>query len=276
MKQIIIATDFSPASTNAVQYGAKMALSVNAQLILLHVYQSPVTYSDLPVLAGMNMISDLEGDMAAIKKDIAIKFGAGLLVVTELRPGYFYHELRSFCEKVNPYLVILGSQGTTAAGRFFFGSHTIHAMQKLSWPVLAIPLKTTFTGIHKIGFACDFQSVNQQVPTEEIKSLVSDFNAELYILHSGNDGEIEPGLRSRSMEMTRQLGKVKQEFHFPGDEGVDEAIIAFADDYKLDLLVIMPHEHNLTDLFFHKSHTKKFVLLSQVPVLAFQKKPAGM
>jgi Universal stress protein UspA and related nucleotide-binding proteins len=276
MKKIIIATDFSPASTNAVQYGAEMALSVNAQMILLHVYQSPVTYTDLPVLANMDMIPDLENDMATIKKDIAIKFGTGLMVETELRPGYFFHELRTFCEQVNPYLVILGSQGTTAAGRFFFGSHTIHAMQKLSWPVIAVPLKATFNGIRKIGFACDFRSMNQQVPTEEIKSLVSDFKAELYILHSGNDEEVEPALRSRSIEMTGKLGQVKQEFHFPGDAGVDEAIIAFADEHKLDLLVILPHEYNLTDLLFHKSHTKKFVLLSQVPVMAFHKNSSGL
>ena len=37
MKTIIIPTDFSPAATNAVNYGADMALAVNASVLLLRI-----------------------------------------------------------------------------------------------------------------------------------------------------------------------------------------------------------------------------------------------
>ena len=50
MKKIIIATDFSPASENAIAYGTEMALAIKADLILLHVYQPPVVVFDVPII----------------------------------------------------------------------------------------------------------------------------------------------------------------------------------------------------------------------------------
>ncbi|MBK8520712.1 MAG: universal stress protein [Chitinophagaceae bacterium] len=37
---------------------------------------------------------------------------------------------------------------------------------------------------------------------------------------------------------------------------------------QIDLLVVMPHRHNLLSGLFHKSHTKQLVLHSHVPVMS--------
>ncbi len=50
MKTIIIPTDFSPVATNALHYAIDMAKKINASLLLLHVYQVPVSYSDVPIM----------------------------------------------------------------------------------------------------------------------------------------------------------------------------------------------------------------------------------
>ena len=49
MKTILVATDFSPAALNAANYAADMALAINADILLLHVYQIPVVYLEVPV-----------------------------------------------------------------------------------------------------------------------------------------------------------------------------------------------------------------------------------
>ncbi|HEX4875400.1 MAG TPA: universal stress protein, partial [Chitinophagaceae bacterium] len=50
MKTIIIPTDFSPVATNAMHFGIDMAKSIGASVILLHVYQVPVSYTDTPIV----------------------------------------------------------------------------------------------------------------------------------------------------------------------------------------------------------------------------------
>ena len=49
MKTILVATDFSPAATNAANYAAEMARVIDANLLLLHVYQIPVGYLEVPI-----------------------------------------------------------------------------------------------------------------------------------------------------------------------------------------------------------------------------------
>ena len=50
MKTIIVPTDFSPIATNAMNFAADMAMGINASVLLLHVYQVPVSVSEVPVV----------------------------------------------------------------------------------------------------------------------------------------------------------------------------------------------------------------------------------
>ena len=50
MNIIVVPTDFSPSADNAMKYAAELAQTVNASLLLVHVYQIPVSMSDVPVL----------------------------------------------------------------------------------------------------------------------------------------------------------------------------------------------------------------------------------
>ena len=54
MKTIIVATDFSSTALNAANYAADMALAINADLLLLYVYQLPVSYSEVPKKVSMS------------------------------------------------------------------------------------------------------------------------------------------------------------------------------------------------------------------------------
>ena len=50
MKTIIIPTDFSDCANNASEYAAKLAKSIDAKVLLLHVYHVPLTSApDFPV-----------------------------------------------------------------------------------------------------------------------------------------------------------------------------------------------------------------------------------
>ena len=50
MKTIIVPTDFSPIATNAMNFAADMAANIDASVMLFHVYQVPVSMSDVPVV----------------------------------------------------------------------------------------------------------------------------------------------------------------------------------------------------------------------------------
>ena len=269
MKTIIVATDFSPAATNAAHYAAEMAVAINAKLFLLHVYQIPVAYLKVPVVLNEDeMREEADKKLIQLKNELDIKTGDKLNFETEIRMGVFFQELKELCEKVQPYAVVMGSQGTTATERLFFGGHAVYAMKHLTWPLITVPPEVKFNAIKKIGLACDFDKVIDTTPVEEIKLLVKDFNAQLHVLNTGKQKVFNPNIVFESGLLQEMLAELKPNYHFTTNSNTDEGIIDFSERNHLDLLLVLPKRHGLIDSLVHKSHTKQLVLHSHVPVMA--------
>jgi nucleotide-binding universal stress UspA family protein len=269
MKTILVATDFSPAAFNAANYAADMALAINAGILLLHVYQIPVSYSEMPVLMNLEGMQQIaEKDIFELKEELIKTRGGKPVIETEVRVGNFYNELKLVCESINPYTVVMGSQGTTAAERLFFGGHTVNAMKNLTWPLITVPVGSKFSSVKKIGLACDFDKVVDCTPVDEIKMLVKDFKAELHVVNTGNKDYYEPEMVFESGLLHEMLAPVKPKYHFIIHNDTDEGIMDFAEKNEIDLLVVIPKRHSLLEQIIHKSHTKKIVLHSHVPVMA--------
>jgi len=269
MKTILVATDFSSAALNATNYAADMALAINADLVLLHIYQIPVNYIEMPVAVNEEyMQQHAEKNINKIKEQLTRKTSGKLNIETEVRMGILFPELKNVCERIKPYTVIIGSQGTTAAERLFFGSHAVYAMTHLMWPLITVPPEANFSSIKKIGLACDFDKVMDTTLINEIKMLVKDFNAELHILNTGKKDVFKPEVVFESSLLLEILKALKPDYHFITNENTDESIMDFAEKNHIDLLVVFPKRHGLLDNLIHKSHTKRLVLQSHVPVMA--------
>ena len=269
MKTILVATDFSPAAENAVNYAAEMALTINADILLLHVYQVPVAYLEVPIAVGLDDIRiGAEQQINQLKEQLGKKTTNKLHIETAVRMGSFFVELKDVCKSVNPYIVVMGSQGKTAAEHLFFGSNTVYTLKHLAWPVMAVPDGVIFSSIKKIGLACDLKKVIDTIPINEIRMLVRDFNAELHVVNTGSDKEFKPEVVFESGLLQEMIGPLKPDYHFITNENTDLGIIDFAAKNHIDLLIIFPRRHSLFDKVMHKSHTKQLVLHSYVPVMA--------
>jgi nucleotide-binding universal stress UspA family protein len=282
MKTIIVTTDFSSTALNAAEYATNMALGIHANLVLLHVFQTPVLYSRVPLsVTGESIMQvatneehiklDAEKNLEEIKNQLTKKTGGKIDIESEMRFGVFYDELKSVCKRVQPYAVIMGSQGTTATERLFFGGHTVFAMKHLKWPIITVPPDAKYASVQKVVLACDFDEVIDVIglaPIDEIKKLVHDMNAELHVLNIGKKEIFNPNLVFESGLLKEKLAEVNPAFHFISTENTDEGIIEFTEKNHINLLIILPKRHDLLDKLIHKSHTKQLVLHSHVPVMA--------
>lgn len=270
MKTILVATDFSSSASNAADYAGKMALAINADILLLHVYQIPVSYSEIPVPLDIDdMRQEAERYVSALKADLIRKVNGKLKIDTEVRMGVFFpHELKVVCEYINPYAVVMGSQGKTVAERLLFGSNTIFAMKYLKCPLITIPLITKYSSIKKIGFACEFDTVVDTLIIDEIKLLVNDFNAELHVINTSEPGLIKKDNALEIKVMKNKLASLKPWYHFIKSKDTDESIMSFTEKNKIDILIVLPKRHDILDKFIHKSHSKQMILNSEIPVIA--------
>lgn len=269
MKKIIVTTDFSESATNAVLYATDLAVALDADLTLLHIYKQPVAISEIPVIIDRNQeIQKIEKELTDLKNELNKRANRVIDIHYSILNEPFDTSLASYCKKVQPYMVVMGSQGTTAAERLLLGGHTVHTMQHLQWPVLTVPPDAVYRGIYKIGLACDLHDVPETVPAEKLNKLTDDLKAELHVLNIGKPNVYDTELLPGSEALTRLRGNAKPKFHFITGENTGSGIVEFADKIHIDLLVVLPHEHGFIHEILHSNHTKYFVLHSHVPVLA--------
>jgi len=269
MKTLIVVTDFSPAASNAANYAADMALAINANILLLHVYQLPVVYLEVPLAYTEDeMRKDVEKSIHRLGSRLLLKTGSKLKIDTELRLGDFFDELQSVCSIVKPYAVVMGSQGTTSSERLFFGGHTVYALKHLTWPLITVPIDAIFSTIKNIGLAFDFEKEVDETPVDEIKLLVKDFSAELHVLNTGMQTYFNPDTVFRSKELEDMLAPLLPHYHFILSDQIDQGIMDFSLKNKIDLLIVLPKRHSFFDKLIHKSQSKQLVLHSHVPVMA--------
>lgn len=275
MKTILVPTDFSATALNAAHYAAEMAVSIHADLLLLHVYSIPTVVSEVPLQINVDdMMTDAENELAKLKDELLLKTGDKINIRYKVQMGTFFTELEIACELEEPYAVIMGSQGKTAAERILFGGHTVYAMKHLMWPLITVPPGARFSSLKKIGLACDFEHVVDTTPVDEIKKLIDDFHGELHILNTGKKAEFSPEVIFESALLQEMIGKLKPKYDFITHDDTDEGIMDFAEKNQIDLLIILPRRHGLMDRMIHRSHTKQFVLHCHVPVMALHQASA--
>jgi len=271
MKTIIVPTDFSPIATNAMHYAIDMAKSVNASILLLHVYQVPVSFSDTPIV--LVSIEDLrkgaEEQIARLKTEVEHLTSGSLKVYTETRLGNVADELENLCNKINPFAVIMGTKGASGVERILFGSNTLTAIRHLTWPVICVPPGKSYgNGIKKIGFACDFKDVVKTTPTHFIVDFVKEFKAELDVLNVDyHNKHFKPETPEQSLLLHTMLEEASPAYHFIEHADIEDGINEFAEKNNLDLIITIPKKHRLLEGVFKPSSTKQLVYQSHVPVM---------
>jgi nucleotide-binding universal stress UspA family protein len=274
MKTLVVPTDFSSVSVNAMNYAVDMAQAINAGIILLHVYNIPVSFTDGPVapvttISVEEMKRTSEERLQEIKKNLVTVTSGKIEIFTEARLGETIEELEQLCRSVEPLAIIMGSHGTTGIERMIMGSTTLTAIRQLKCPVIVVPPGTTYHGIRKIGLACDFENVVQSTPVDYIKNIVKEFGADLYVLNVQDieQDDLEDAIMDTAY-LDSMLEDVSPKYVQLTGKDVVESINSFAEHNNLDLVMVIPKKHRFIDSLFHKSQSRELITHAHIPIVS--------
>ena len=270
MKTIIVPTDFSAISNNAMEYAVDLAKATGCSLLLFHAYQVPVSMTDVPIV--LLSVEDLqkanEGKMDETKRSLQERTGDSIKIYAETKLGDTVDELEEICTKVKPFAVVMGTKGATGMERVLFGSTTLTTIRHLSWPVIVVPPGKKYSTIKKIGFACDFREVVNTTPTHFIKDFVKEFNAELHVLNVDHkNSHFKPDTPQESILLHTLLEDLNPKYDFIDEANIEVGIEKFAEKNDLDLIITIPKKHKLLEGLFRKSHTRYLIFHSHLPIM---------
>ncbi len=271
MKTILAPIDFSPVAENAATYAAKIAEFYGATLWLYNTYEMPVPlpqYS-FPLVSTNDLQSAAEFEMEAFKGRIESKLRRKLDIQVRTECAPLLEGMEDLCNTLKPDMIVMGLSGKSALTRLVVGSNTIRTIDRINYPVLVVPAQAEFLPIRKIGFACDYKKVVESTPIEPLKDLLRNFNAELHVMNVdiSFSGEPTSEVVEQSGLLQEMLLEFKPDFHRITAPDVPTGINWFAEQSKVDLMVVIPKKHNLMDKLFKRSQTKDLLVHTSVPVL---------
>ncbi len=269
MKTIIVPTDFSAASVNAVRYATEIARHLQAGILLLHVLPLPLIVPEVPLPPDSYELAMTEANHAIKTIQEALQSqDQGVPITCKTITGSFAEAIQRFNEQPDVFAMIMGTSGAGATEAFFLGSFSLTAAQQFTRPVIVVPPDYSFAGIRKIGLACDMRNVAETVPFESIKTLFEHFDARLEILYVSKPGEkMFPQVLTESKFIQNNLAALRPEIRIATNDDIREGLETFVKKQEIDLLLLLPKERNFVESLFHRSVTKKMVLHPEAPVM---------
>lgn len=258
MKQIIVPTDFSVPAENAMLYAGQLAQKTGAGVLVVHVFQIPVSMSEVPVL----MISAEElknnADAGLLKaKEILARHYPGIEIKTESRMGDITEELNDICKTNQPLAIVTGKHGAGGVERFFFGSTSLSIVRHTTIPVIVVPENAETREVRSIALAIDERV---KVPHQKIKSLVESLRAQLHVIH------VQPH-KSSTKEFTSVIEGLNTVPKTIRDDEFLHGIQTYLEENHIDMLMILPHRHSFLERLTFRTHTEELLRKLDIPVV---------
>jgi hypothetical protein len=267
METLIVVTDFSDATENALTYLGHASAGKPLRILLLHVYTIPITYTwDGMALIAMREALDITEERLEEEKEWIEQSFPHLVVETKAVAGDFIHSLITQIRETRPELIIIGVSG---GYENLWDTDMLEALVRLPVPVLAIPSESSYKPVMNIAYACNYKRVGMQTPVDDVKKLVMMTGAKLHVVHVGALGVAKDLLIQRGEHLLRQLlDDINPEYHFIEDVNVIHAIEQFITKEKIDCLIVVPQRHGIWEKILNRSQSKTMARINHVPVIA--------
>lgn len=267
MKTIIVATDFSPESTNALNYAIAAAADRTFRLVVFNLQQISVH------ALNARVSSDLVSKDMKVKENRltqlceSISEQHNIEAIPYFATGDFFEAMEPCIEVNEANLLILGMRRKTLEQELV-GNLTTAAIARLHIPVLAIPSEAKYIGIKNIVFACDVLKGVYVKVLENIKTVAQRFNAHVEVFHVANTVEkIQQGELKFANEQ-KGLDGISYYYKSVLSDQIIEAIAEEVKSNKADLLIMIPQKYGFWASMVHTSKTRIMALSNHIPLLS--------
>ena len=140
-QRILVATDFSPASTPALEQSVKMARRDGALLLIAHAYQEPglVELSRAPARVYEEWDQALrEGVERKLRPLVEYARGEGVEARALLLTGFADEAIIEAAKQQGADLIVMGTHGRRGAARLFLGSVASRVISTAPCPVMTV------------------------------------------------------------------------------------------------------------------------------------------
>lgn len=276
MKHILLPTDFSPNSWNAIFTALKLYAGVECRFYIMHAYEPKA--AEILGEKGKQRLGALYDSMSAYSEQELDKV-LEYLHANHTDKKHQFEKLSVKDDLLDAIdtligrkpldLLVMGTQGATAARGVFMGSNTVKVIKKIrNKPLLVVPEDFDLQSLKSVVFPTDFSRPHEPFELQLLIELLNAWKASLKVFHLALEFELSDTQQAVKKLLHRRLAGISHSFHqVDRTLKLSKAIENFASEQEAQMIALIHYEHTFMEKLTRESVVKKIGFHTNVPLL---------
>jgi nucleotide-binding universal stress UspA family protein len=287
-RKILVPIDFTEHSKNAAYFALQLAKLYEAELKLLHVFNSPIV-DMIPFTDAASIQIDVDVSYQIMQrnaKDNLLKFFyeirkfaddhdmSDIKIGYSLREGYATYGIVDMCKQYKPGMLVMGTKSEGFRSSELVGSVAAEVVHSTQIPLMVIPEHAKLRDLKEVKsvvYATSFDDADYSA-IRKLMTIVSGFNVSVTCVNVSPNPD-DQFLKAKMSNLKDYAKKVvkKSVIVFEVIKGKDtaEAFKSYISGRSIDLLALTMHKRNLLERIFNPSLTRKMLSDADIPLLIF-------
>ena len=275
MQRILIPTDFSNNSWNAIKYCMELFKDVKCTFFLLHVHPIP-PYSGAAssvrastAVLKESMIKESKVQLKKLLKRIKdfsdnVNHSFNSTVIYD----YFVESVKREVENKKIDMIVMGTKGASGLKRVTIGSNAGDVITKVKCHLLAVPENAVYKIPREIAFPTDYHLANDIKVLDTLISMVRMNDATLRIVHISKKGEdlSEDQLENKDF-LHEYLRDENHSFHTLTGTRLEVSVQCFVESRDIDMVAMVAKNLNFFQRILFKPAVEEISYHTDIPFL---------
>lgn len=275
MKNILLLTDFSAPSRNAILYALKLFEKEKCAFHLLYIQDSTNYTTDDVVSQASTSLYD-----ALINKNRLKLIAYATQLESEFDTENFNFQVMVDFDSVvasikqsvrnkNIDLIVMGSNGATGAKEVVFGSNTLNVIRRVHCTTLVIPEDFTYQQPREMLLALDPSDDLQGKPIADFFKFIMAHNLGVHVLRFDSNSKDHHFNETDKTTLDGYIKDTTYNYHVINDIPMEYAVGTYLQTNPIDILGLIMERKNFLERLFLGSATTEISKHTHFPMLIF-------
>ncbi|WP_299799361.1 universal stress protein [uncultured Maribacter sp.] len=273
MKHILIPTNFSSNSWNALEYAVNLFTNEQCIFYILHVDElsnSDIQGNSLLVMTRPNRITAKEKLQVVLKKISSLYANQLHQFIALEEYGNLIDHIKKTVESKKIDIIVMGTKGATGLKTSFLGTNTGNVITKVVCNVLVIPENAIAKAPNKVAFPTDFNLFYTYPILNSITEILEISNAKLDVIHVT---QTKPNFSNSQLinqaylnDYLKELFIDNHSFNHILGKNVRDSILDYITENKIEMLTMVAKNLNLFQQIFFNNSVEELSHQTSVPL----------
>lgn len=281
MKNILMPTDFSDNSWNAIAYALKFFENINCTFYLLHIniltyaMAHDSSYDLIQEYGGNTLVEPAKKELRDILQRISREFpdNENHHFFTLTDNNFFIESIRNHVLEQQIDIIVMGTKGASGLKKVITGSNTADVIKQVKCTTLVVPEEAVFQNLNEIAFPTNYYLTYGVDLLKPIHDIVSMYNSSLQVLHITNKPEmLDMNQQDNKDLLYDYFNDFNVNFQNLISKKVEEAIDCYVQSRDIKLVIMVAKNLNYFQQILFHSKIEEITYHTKIPFLVIHEK----